>query len=221
MIISTTKKRVSFSCPKDCSTQRLCSEVKTFSLRTDTHTQKDIPSDYWGHPFRVSGFFASTYHQGSVQYRPPAVPIPCWKTHCNSLVLVGSKRPWRLSNKNPLATARCTTGLLKMVLSVCDLSFWSVFFILNWRKTKYNSFGHFVRNCKVPKCLWFAPGGRSVLVSNSLTLSLLTIKKHLWNHNMHKCLIQTLSLFSSANSCFSLSCSGVSFGKSNGSRAWK
>ena len=34
-------------------------------LQTDTHT--DTQSDYWGHPFRVSGFFPSTYHQGSAQ----------------------------------------------------------------------------------------------------------------------------------------------------------
>ena len=30
---------------------------------TDTHER-----DYWGHPFRVSGVFPSTYHQGSAQY---------------------------------------------------------------------------------------------------------------------------------------------------------
>ena len=32
-------------------------------LRTDTHE-----SDYCGHPFRVSGVFPSTCHQGSAQY---------------------------------------------------------------------------------------------------------------------------------------------------------
>ena len=31
--------------------------------RAQTHRQ----SDYWGHPFRDSGFFPSTYHQGSAQ----------------------------------------------------------------------------------------------------------------------------------------------------------
>ena len=40
--------------------------------RTWTHTQTDRltdrHSDYWGHPFRVSGFFPSTYHQGSYQW---------------------------------------------------------------------------------------------------------------------------------------------------------
>ena len=34
--------------------------------RTDGHT--DRQSDYCGHPFRVSGFFPSTYHQGSAQH---------------------------------------------------------------------------------------------------------------------------------------------------------
>ena len=32
------------------------------------HTQLHRQSDYCGHPFRVSGFFPSTYHQGSAQY---------------------------------------------------------------------------------------------------------------------------------------------------------
>ena len=31
-----------------------------------SHT--DRQSDYCGHPFRVSGFFPSTYHQGSAQH---------------------------------------------------------------------------------------------------------------------------------------------------------
>ena len=34
--------------------------------RTDGRT--DTQSDYCGYPFRVSGFFPSTYHQGSAQY---------------------------------------------------------------------------------------------------------------------------------------------------------
>ena len=34
-----------------------------------THRQTHRQSDYWGHPFRVSGFFPSTYHQGSAQFR--------------------------------------------------------------------------------------------------------------------------------------------------------
>ena len=38
-------------------------------LHTDRQTdgQTDRQSDYCGHPFRVSGFFPSTYHQGSAQ----------------------------------------------------------------------------------------------------------------------------------------------------------
>ena len=36
--------------------------------RTDGHT--DTQSDHCGHPFRVSGFFPSTYHQGSAQLTP-------------------------------------------------------------------------------------------------------------------------------------------------------
>ena len=35
---------------------------------THTHRQTDTQGDYCGHPFRVSGFFPSTYHQGSAQY---------------------------------------------------------------------------------------------------------------------------------------------------------
>ena len=37
------------------------------SPRTDTQTDR-YESDYCGHPFRVSGAFPSTYHQGSAQY---------------------------------------------------------------------------------------------------------------------------------------------------------
>ena len=43
--------------------QKICSVAH---LRTDGHE-----SDYCGHPFRVSGVFPSTYHQGSAQYRMP------------------------------------------------------------------------------------------------------------------------------------------------------
>ena len=39
----------------------LCSSVT--DRQTDRHE-----SEYRGHPFRVSGIFPSTYHQGSVQY---------------------------------------------------------------------------------------------------------------------------------------------------------
>ena len=38
-------------------------------LRTDTQTctQTDTQNYYCGHPFGVSGFYPSTYHQGSAQ----------------------------------------------------------------------------------------------------------------------------------------------------------
>ena len=36
--------------------------------RSQTHRRTDTQSDYWGHRFRVSGFFPSIYHQGSAQY---------------------------------------------------------------------------------------------------------------------------------------------------------
>ena len=39
--------------------------VRTY---TQTHRHTDTQSDYCGHPFRVSGVFPSTYHQGSAQY---------------------------------------------------------------------------------------------------------------------------------------------------------
>ena len=49
----------------------LCQKVFPVAcLRTDiqTCTQTDTQNDYCGHPFRVSGFYPSTYHQGSAQY---------------------------------------------------------------------------------------------------------------------------------------------------------
>ena len=44
--------------------QKVCSVAHG---QTDTHE-----SEYRGHPFRVSGCFSSTYHQGSVQYERQA-----------------------------------------------------------------------------------------------------------------------------------------------------
>ena len=43
--------------------QKVCSVAR---LQTDTQTDRH-ESDYRGHPFRVSGVFPSTYHQGSAQ----------------------------------------------------------------------------------------------------------------------------------------------------------
>ena len=39
---------------------------KVARISTHTHTDRD-ESEYRGHPFRVSGMFPSTYHQGSAQ----------------------------------------------------------------------------------------------------------------------------------------------------------
>ena len=48
--------------------QKVCPVAR---VRTDRHTHTDThESDYCGHPFRVSGVFPSTYHQGSAQYDP-------------------------------------------------------------------------------------------------------------------------------------------------------
>ena len=56
MKISKSKKCVSFSYPTDPATQKFDSQ------QTDRHE-----SDYCGHPFRVSGVFPSTCHQGLAQ----------------------------------------------------------------------------------------------------------------------------------------------------------
>ena len=61
-----------FSCPKDHLAQKikfLCQKVCPVARVGHTDGQTDThESDYWGHPLRVSGFFPSTYHQGSAQY---------------------------------------------------------------------------------------------------------------------------------------------------------
>ena len=44
--------------------QKVCSVARS---QTDRQTDRH-ESEYRGHPFRVSGIFPSTYHQGSVQY---------------------------------------------------------------------------------------------------------------------------------------------------------
>ena len=65
------KKCVSFSCLKDHSTQKSGSQVKSCAQQpTYRHTHRHThtvrhENDYCGHPFRVSGGFPSTYHQGS------------------------------------------------------------------------------------------------------------------------------------------------------------
>ena len=73
MKISKTKKCVSFSCPKIIQTKKqvLRSKDVLCSQRTDRHTHIQThtrESEYRGHPFRVSGMFPSTYHQGLVQH---------------------------------------------------------------------------------------------------------------------------------------------------------
>ena len=44
--------------------QKVCSVAR---VQTDTQTDRH-ESEYRGHPFRVSGIFPSTYHQGSAQW---------------------------------------------------------------------------------------------------------------------------------------------------------
>ena len=53
--------------------QKVCCVAR---LRTDRHTDTH-ESENRGHPFRVSGIFPSTYHQGSVQYKAK-YPLFVW-----------------------------------------------------------------------------------------------------------------------------------------------
>ena len=64
----TETKIVFFSWPKDDSGQKYIPMSKTVlcSLLTDRQTDAH-KSDYWKQPFRVSGVFPSTYHQGSAR----------------------------------------------------------------------------------------------------------------------------------------------------------
>ena len=64
--------------------QKVCSVARVQTHRhTDTQTDRQTDrheSEYRGHPFRVSGIFPSTYHQGSVQkirelYGGPEYPV--------------------------------------------------------------------------------------------------------------------------------------------------
>ena len=55
------KRKITFLGQKVCPVARVQTD-----RRTDGHTDRH-ESEYRGHPFRVSGIFPSTYHQGSVQ----------------------------------------------------------------------------------------------------------------------------------------------------------
>ena len=58
--------KIRFIGQKVCSVARVHTDTQT---HRQTHRQTDRhESEYRGHPFRVSGIFPSTYHQGSVQY---------------------------------------------------------------------------------------------------------------------------------------------------------
>ena len=49
-------------------------------VRWETDRQTDRQNDYWGHPFKFSGFFSSTYQQGSAQQAQSCSgPIPAHK----------------------------------------------------------------------------------------------------------------------------------------------
>ena len=62
------KNCVSFSCPKDHSTQKSGSQAKKRALQPAYRQTDRHESDYCGNPFRVSGVFPSTYHQGSARF---------------------------------------------------------------------------------------------------------------------------------------------------------
>ena len=69
MNISKKQKNVFFSnVPKITQPKNQIprSNIVLSSSRTDGHTDTH-ESEYRGHPFRVSGFFLSTYHRGSIQ----------------------------------------------------------------------------------------------------------------------------------------------------------
>ena len=79
MKISKNKKKcISFLCPKDRSTQKirfLAQKLWSVArIQRNRHTDRH-ESEYRGHPFRVSGIFPSTYHQGSVQYFLLSFPL--------------------------------------------------------------------------------------------------------------------------------------------------
>ena len=59
------KPKIWFLGQKVCSVARVQTDRQT-DRQTDGHTDRH-ESEYRGHPFKVSGIFPSTYHQGSVQ----------------------------------------------------------------------------------------------------------------------------------------------------------
>ena len=65
--------KITFLCQKVCSVARVQTDRQTHR-HTDRQTDRH-ESEYRGHPFRVSGIFPSTYHQGSVQYYGPIISV--------------------------------------------------------------------------------------------------------------------------------------------------
>ena len=68
-------------------------------MRTDTHTNTH-ESEIRGHPFRVSGIFPSTYHQGSVQICEVMPTSPTSKVFHNGAYLIAINKRSCHNNKD-------------------------------------------------------------------------------------------------------------------------
>ena len=95
---------------------------------SQTDRQTDTQSDYWGHPFRVSGLCPSTYHQGSAQYLENTYlryifitkMFWCFFWYWMALYLLGRERAvqlgvmlvssWKVSLKESSVEINCTTS---------------------------------------------------------------------------------------------------------------
>ena len=100
----------------------MCSVAREHTHRqTDTHE-----SDYWGHPFRISGVFPSTYHQGSAQYHktdPKKVSIMHRELQIinlqqKSLFLLRCKQIKQFKKKCFFKYQYCLTYILSPLISI-------------------------------------------------------------------------------------------------------
>ena len=126
--------------------------------------EKQKKCDYCGHPFRVSGFFPSTYHQGSTQYNND-LHLQCYDRIMYGNIVTVMKNMLKL---NKMKNARSTVS----ATNVHDISSWS------WFSCRCDVFPMFPSSSTVPPSAapptahfsWYLFSGSTLLVDSPLSV---------------------------------------------------